>query len=335
MRDQFFSKANELERQGKAFAIAMVVRAERPTSGKPGDKAIITADGQLIGWVGGSCAWDTVVSEAVAALADNQSRLIRLSAEPDDQQSREGLIDRSMTCFSGGTMEIFIQPHQARPRLLIVGDLPIGQALAGLGQRLGYHVIGVDTKTQGEGLTETDEMLGDIDDMATGVDSQTWVVVATHGDHDEIAVEQAVRSGAPYVGLVASPKRAESIRGFLEGRGLGGEELAVLHAPAGLDIKARRPEEIALSILAEIVQLRQSARQSAADIGVASAKPAAEVDTVPESAIDPICGMTVKVAGARHVLEHDASTYYFCCGGCLAKFSSDPAKFLAASDASG
>jgi xanthine dehydrogenase accessory factor len=144
-----------------------------------------------------------------------------------------------------------------------------------------------------------------------------------------------VRSGAPYVGLVASPKRAESIRGFLEGRGLGGEELAVLHAPAGLDIKARRPEEIALSILAEIVQLRQSARQSAADIGVASAKPAAEVDTVPESAIDPICGMTVKVAGARHVLEHDASTYYFCCGGCLAKFSSDPAKFLAASDASG
>ena len=262
MRDEFFSKAHELERQGKSFATATVVRAERPTSGKPGDKAIITADGQLIGWVGGSCAWDTVVSEAVAALADNQSRLIRLSAEPEEQRSREGLTDRSMTCFSGGTMEIYIEPHQARPKLLIVGDLPIGQALAGLGQRLGYHVIGVDTKTQGEGLTETDEMLDDIDQIAERVDSGTWVVVATHGDHDEIAVEHALRARAPYVGLVASGKRAESIRGFLEGRGLGGDELEALHAPAGLDIQARRHDEIALSILAEIVQLRRGAERT-------------------------------------------------------------------------
>jgi xanthine dehydrogenase accessory factor len=331
MRDEFFSKASELERQGKSFATATVVRAERPTSGKPGDKAIITADGQLIGWVGGSCAWDTVVSEAVAALADNQSRLIRLSAEPEEQRSREGLTDRSMTCFSGGTMEIYIEPHQARPKLLIVGDLPIGQALAGLGQRLGYHVIGVDTKTQGEGLTETDEILDDIDQIAERVDAGTWVVVATHGDHDEIAVEHALRAQAPYVGLVASRKRAESIRGFLEGRGLGDDDLAVLHAPAGLDIKARRHDEIALSILAEIVQIRRGGKRTESE----SVEAPAETGTAPDTAIDPICGMTVQVAGARHVYEHDGSAYYFCCGGCLAKFSADPAKYLAPSDAPG
>jgi xanthine dehydrogenase accessory factor len=333
MRDEFFSKAYELERQGKPFATATVVRAERPTSGKPGDKAIITADGQLIGWVGGSCAWDTVVSEGVAALADNQSRLIRLSAEPEEQRSREGLTDRSMTCFSGGTMEIYIEPHQAKPRLLIVGDLPIGRALAGLGQRLGYHVIGVDTKTQGEGLTETDEMLDDVDQIADRVDPRTWVVVATHGDHDEIAVEHALRARAPYVGLVASRKRAESIRGFLEGRGLGEEDFTVLHAPAGLDIKARRHDEIALSILAEIVQLRRSAKQTEAEAEEAATEP--ETATASETAIDPICGMTVQVAGARHLLEHDGSTYYFCCGGCLAKFAADPAAYLTPSGSSG
>jgi xanthine dehydrogenase accessory factor len=236
-----------------------------------------------------------------------------------------------MTCFSGGTMEIYIEPHQARPKLLIVGDLPIGQALAGLGQRLGYHVIGVDTKTQGEGLTETDEILDDIDQIAERVDAGTWVVVATHGDHDEIAVEHALRAQAPYVGLVASRKRAESIRGFLEGRGLGDDDLAVLHAPAGLDIKARRHDEIALSILAEIVQIRRGGKRTESE----SVEAPAETGTAPDTAIDPICGMTVQVAGARHVYEHNGSAYYFCCGGCLAKFSADPAKYLAPSDAPG
>jgi xanthine dehydrogenase accessory factor len=136
MFDDFFVTAHALTERGQAFATATVVRAEKPTSGKPGDKAIITADGSLIGWIGGSCAQPTVIKEALKALREDESRLIRLSPDPAAQTPRPGLLDVPMTCYSGGTLEIYIEPHHPRPRLLIVGNLPVAQSLLHLGKAL-------------------------------------------------------------------------------------------------------------------------------------------------------------------------------------------------------
>jgi xanthine dehydrogenase accessory factor len=328
-RFDFFAVAAELERRGEPFATATVVRIERPTSGKPGDRAIVTLDGELRGWIGGSCARPTVVEEALAALRDGRSRLVRLATEPDATGTREGITDLSMTCFSGGTMEIFIEPNPPRPRLLIAGDQPLARALAELAAAMGYQVAGVGAELPGAG-----ETLAGPEAIAAHAHPLTAIVVATHGDHDEIALEHAFESAAPYVGLVASRKRAESIRKYLAVRGIAEERLAALHAPAGLDIGAREPREIALAILAEIVQVLRAS--DSFDWGAATdgAEREAEGDAAaagpPETALDPVCGMTVRVVGAAHVHDHEGVRYYFCCGGCLAKFAAEPESFLAA-----
>lgn len=324
----FFGRAAELERRGEPFATATVVRIERPTSGKPGDRAIVTLDGELHGWIGGSCARPTVVREALEALRDGDSRLIRLATEADENGTREGITDLSMTCFSGGTMEIFIEPNSPPQRLVIFGDPPMAQALAALGKAMGYQVIGVGTKLAG-----ADETLLGSEAIAGHVHPLTAVVVASHGDHDEIALEHALESEAPYVGLVASSKRADSIRKYLKVRGVDEQRLAALHAPAGLDIRARRPEEIALSILAEIVQLRRSTDRFDWPAGApeteAGEAQATDTTNPPATAMDPVCGMTVEVVGSAHVHEHQGTNYYFCCANCLTNFAAEPEKFLA------
>ncbi|NTU80947.1 MAG: hypothetical protein HGA45_16465, partial [Chloroflexales bacterium] len=181
MCDDFFEQAHDLARQGIPFATATVVRAERPTSGKLGDQAIITADGQMHGWIGGSCAQPTVVREALAALREDQGRLVRLSPDPAAQAPREGMRDVPMTCYSGGTLEIFVQPHPPRPRLLVVGGLPAARALAHLGRALSYHVIVADPDHAGGEVAGAAELLTDLDAMAGRVTPFTFAVVATHG----------------------------------------------------------------------------------------------------------------------------------------------------------
>lgn len=319
--DSFFGRAHALERRGEPFATATVVRIERPTSGKPGDRAIVTIGGELHGWVGGSCARPTVIREGLAALADGQSRLIRLSPEPDGRSDFEGITDLSMTCFSGGTMEIFIEPNPPRPRLIVVGDQPVARCLAALGQAVGYHVLVAGESAAIEGV----ETIATPSEIPSHVHPRTFVVVATHGDHDEIALELVLGAGAPYVGLVASRQRAESIGRYLRDRGLTEERLASLHSPAGLDLGARTPAEIAVSIVAEIVQVGRSLETFAWPTAAGAPSPN---KTPNETAVDPICGMSVEVGSARHVLEHAGTSYYFCCAGCLDAFSADPAAHL-------
>lgn len=259
MIDDFFAKAHELVLAGVPFVTATVVRAEKPTSGKPGDKAIITVDGVMHGWIGGSCAQPTVIKEALKALAADETRLIRLSTEPETQKPREGLLDMPMTCYSGGTLEIYLEPQAPRPRLLIVGTLPVARALAHLGAAMNYHVILVDLDNSGEPVPHADEIITSLDNIAAKITPITYIVVATHGNYDELALEKLLQTNPVYVGLVASQKRAEGVREYLSGQGLSETDLLPLKAPAGLDIQARRGDEIALSIMAEIVQRRRNA----------------------------------------------------------------------------
>lgn len=317
MRDEFFSKAQDLFAEGQPFATAIVVRAEKPTSAKPGDKAIVTSDGVMHGWIGGSCAQPTVIQEATKALADGEPRLIRLSTDPQ-KETRAGLIDLPMTCFSGGTLEIYIEPQLPPTRLMIIGNLPVAQALAKLGQAMNYHVVAVDPDTGGASMAQADEVITDLKKIGAKITPLTYIVVASHGHYDELALEFALRSRAAYVALVASKTRAAAVLEYLRGQGLSEDELARLKYPAGLDIQALRGDEIALSIMAEIVQRRRNAEPLDVQSLLAS----------PAEAIDPVCGMTVQIAGAEHQTEYNGQTYYFCCAGCQEAFEQNPAQYL-------
>ena len=322
MDADFFAKALDLQRQGKPFATATVVRVDKPTSGQPGDKAIVTLDGELFGWIGGSCARPTVISEAAEVIRTDRARLVRLSSQPDGQEPRNGMTDLSMTCFSGGTMEIYIEPHQPQPQLLIVGDSPIAKALVGLGKAMGYAIAGVSIPGVSETVDDADRTAQGVEGLGELTTPLTYIIVAAHGDHDEMVVQHALEAGASYVGLVASPKRAGSIRDFLCQQGLEDSLLERLHAPAGLDIQARQPEEIALSILAQVVQIRRNSDQ------IEWTNTENVQQSEPDTAIDPICGMTVKLSEALHVYDYEGVSYYFCCSGCLAKFSAEPSAHI-------
>lgn len=324
MFDEFFSLAAQLQREGKAFATAEVVRSEKPTSGRPGDKAIITADGVLAGWIGGSCAQPTVIEAALEAIKDGRSRLIRLSPEEGTEAAPEGFEEVPMTCFSGGTLDVFIEPQAPQPRLLVVGDLPVARSLAYLGKAMNYHVVAVVSESGASEMAHAAEVHTDLAAITELATDWTYVVVATHGHFDEPAVAAALQTSASYVGLVASPKRANSIKEYLVGEGLTAE-VERLHAPAGLNIGAERGDEIALSIMAEIVQERRSI-DTAADSPFASEISSHRAKLA--AIIDPVCGMTVTVGDNTPSVVHDGTTYYFCCQMCATRFGSEPGQFV-------
>ncbi|MFN8503087.1 XdhC family protein [Kouleothrix sp.] len=318
MADNFFARAAELSARGEPFVTATVVRAERPTSAKPGDRAIVTAGGELHGWVGGSCTQPTVLAEAKRALADGQSRLLRLSTAPETQAPRAGLIDLPMTCFSGGALEIYLEPQLPIPRLVVVGDGPIAGALLRLGALMRYRVLAADLDSA---PADGAEHIAELSQLAALATPETYAVVASHGAYDEIALGYILRGAPAYVALVASATRANAVREYLAGEGLAPEQLAALKAPAGLDIGAAGAEEVAVSIMAEIIERRRHApAATAAPVAVAVAPPA--------EAIDPVCGMSVTIAGARYTHEHDGQTYYFCCPACRKSFAREPEQYL-------
>jgi len=287
----------ELERQ--PYAVATVVRAEAPTSAKPGDKAVILPDGTLTGWIGGSCAHDIVVQNALEVLEEGKPRLLNLASETPD--SRPGIVGVPMQCYSGGALDIFIEPHLPSARLVIVGSEPVARALARIGKAMRFHVTVVDPAATAASIPDADVVMNELRLPA----ESAYVVVATHGRNDEEALEQASRTRASYIALVASAKRAAVVLQILRDRGVNVDGV---HAPAGLDIGAKGAEEIALSILAEIVQERRAFRTPV----IAPAR---------EEAIDPVCGMTVDVAHARYTTDRDGQRYYFCCEHCRNTFA--------------
>ena len=303
--NELLALAADLQRRGEAFALATVVRCEAPTSAKPGAKALIREDGTVFGWVGGACAEPVVVREARHALADGRPRLLGLIGAGTHGPGRtSGMTEYPMTCHSGGTLEIYVEPYLARPLLVLVGHGPVIDALATFGRATEYSVQTLTAEEAAATLS------------GSGAARRASVVVATHADSDEDALEQVLRTDAGYVSLVASRRRAAVIALRLQQRGVPLERLARLKAPAGLDIGAVSPDEIAISILAEIIQHRRSAKP----------EPPVEVGVTPTEAIDPICGMTVDVATAEHRSEAAGRVVYFCCRGCKATFDAAPAR---------
>ena len=311
MAHDLLAVAHGLAREGEAFAIATVVRCERPTSAKPGAKALIRTDGTVLGWVGGSCAEPVVVKEALKALQDGQPRLLALVGEGGKGPiSREGVREYTMTCHSGGTLEIFVEPFLPQVRLVLVGRGPVVETLAKLAEALDMGVTVVPSDAAKNRLAE----------LAIG--PRTFIVVVTHGASDEDALEQALWSDAGYVSLVASPKRAGTVIEALRARGVPADRLSRLKAPAGLDIGAVTPREIAASIVAEIVQVSRIPPSAWMPL-----ETAVQGSAAPE-AVDPVCGMPVRIATAAHRSEAGGRTFYFCSAHCKRTFDQNSAQFV-------
>ncbi|HYX52462.1 MAG TPA: XdhC family protein [Candidatus Limnocylindrales bacterium] len=334
MFHEFMEKSTELLARGERFAVATVVRCQAPSSGKPGDKGIILADGSLWGWIGGGCAQPAVVKEGLKALADGRPRLVRISPSAGD--AGEGVVDYSMTCHSGGELDIYIEPVLPLPHVVIVGRSPVAQALAQLAGTIGYRVEVVADEVSAENFGSA-QVHRDSDFKLSGlrITPQTFVVVSTQGHGDEEALEQAAQSEARYVAFVASKTKSAKVFDYLESRGAAQTKLDRIKAPAGLNINAATPQEIAVSILAEIVQVRGSGMQSVPQPKTAvpaQAQHASPMLTVLNTeALDPICKMTVDTTKAKHKSEYHGKWFYFCCAGCKQKFEAQPEQYVATS----
>lgn len=305
--------------QGEKFAVAHVIWREAPSSGKPGDKAIILKDGTIIGWIGGGCVKGIAVKEAREAIRENRSRLVRI--DPDEGNSEDSSHKTyRMTCHSGGTMELFIEPITPNPQLIIVGKSNIARALSKLAiaTNLRVHVLSNDVhKGMFPGVNNIHDR---VDFSKINIDKNTFIVVSTQGEDDEESIRKALETSCNYVGFISSLRKSVKIKEYLEQTELSANRINELKIPVGMDINAKLPEEIAISILAEIVQLFRDPNR----------KEDQESDTAinDDTYINPVCRVAVSKKDAKHVLEYGAHTVYFCCDGCKVSFDTEPEKYI-------
>jgi len=293
LRQDLSDRSHELRRARVPFVHARVVVAERPTSAKAGDEAIILADGSLEGFVGGTCAETTVRDQSLASLRSGEAVVLRITPRPEADQPGKTVVHNP--CLSGGTLEVFLEPLLPPPLVLVVGQAPIARALAAIGFALRYGVESYDG--------------------ALPVDTVA-LVVASHGRGEKRALEAALEAGVPYVGLVASAQRGRAVVDTLA---VSDELKAQVHTPAGLDLRARTSEEVALSILAEIVASRPGSG------GPVLGLEAPVIDDA--RATDPVCGMAVFPAADGLQVDHDGEVVWFCGPGCLDAFTARPAAY--------
>jgi xanthine dehydrogenase accessory factor len=289
--------AAELTRTREPFVQATVVRAQKPTSAHAGDTALVRADGSIEGFVGGTCAEASVRDFGLRVLDRNQPLLLRIVPDAVSVPAEEGAVTVVNPCLSGGSVEIFLEPRVPAPRMLVVGDSPIAEALAQLGRPLGFAVD----------LVSGEDAAPRADDAA--------LVVASHGRGEAPALTAALRLGVPYVGLIASRIRGASVLAALD---VSDDRRARVHSPAGLDIGGRTAAEIALSVLAQLVAERRTAERVA-------------VTPTPATAVDPVCGMTVAAVDSSLSATVDGVTTWFCCEGCRTAFLADPDRYQVAS----
>jgi xanthine dehydrogenase accessory factor len=299
-------RAAALRRDGTPFALCTVTHSQRPTSARAGAKAAVTLDGAIFGWVGGACSQPSVIRHAREAIETGEPKTIRLS--PEVGTGRDGVVELAMTCHSGGTLEVFIEPFQPEPSLVVVGDTPVTRALLAIGRQLGYHTVPMACTA-----SDADQHDTGLAFDALSPSRAAYVVVASMGVVDEEALLAALRlDPAPaYVALVGSRRRFATISEFLRHEGIAEERIANVHAPAGLDIKAETPAEIALSILGQITEVRRTTPYRL---------PQPIVADPPRIVIDPICGMEVDLASAKHTLVVDGETLGFCCPACKREY---------------
>lgn len=311
MRDDILAKAQQLRVEQAVFALATVVVARQPTSGTPGAHAIILPDGRVEGWIGGHCARPAVIRQSIEALAAGTPRLVIISPDIKEPTSPNGgIVKVPMLCAGQGELQVFVEPFLPRTSLVVIGESAVARALVRFAALLDFEVWACDPLADMENFPDADRLVATIDALKPQLSERNYVVVATIGEYDEDAVQVALESAASYVGLVASNKRLATVKAYLSDLGLADEQVARLKRPAGLASFVIKPEEIAFSVMADLIQARHDG------LGVLTHIPPPQRS----EAIDPICGMTVDIATAHYTVERDGQTYYFCSAGCKATF---------------
>ena len=317
MFDEFLRKASELRAADCPFALAIVVKYEPPVSGKPGDKAIIQPDGKIWGWIGGGCVQPLVIREALKAIQEGSPRIVRIAPSAALEEAA-GIVNYPMSCHGGGALDVYIEPVLPKSRILIFGRSPAAQSLSKLGKAVGYGISVVAPGASRELFPDADFIAKEMSPGQINHGSDTYIVVATQGEHDEEALEQALRTDARYISFIASHAKAQKIIRFLGEKGVPPEMLRRIKAPAGLSIGTSSSQEIAISIIAEIIQIKkgnapETDRSEDSDLG-----------SVSERATDPVCGMTVEASESTHRSEYAGRLFYFCCAGCKQSFDEQP-----------
>ncbi len=294
-------RAQELAAAREPFVTATVVRVQHPTSVEAGSVALVLADGTIEGFVGGVCAEHSVRAYSMLALRDDRSVLLKIVPDPDGEAaeqgtelaSEDGIVTVANPCLSGGTIEVFLEPAPPAPRVVVVGDTPIARALARIGPELGLEIVATD---------------GEDEQPAEG---DLALIVAAHGRNELEVLERALAVEVPYVGLVASEKRGSGVIAELRDAGVAEDRLDRIEVPAGVPIGSHAPGEVAVSVLARVVEVRRRHGEG---------PPQAAVTDTPGVAVDPICGMTVAAVDTTLSVERDGATVYFCGEGCKAEF---------------
>ncbi|MBX6352754.1 MAG: XdhC family protein [Thermoflavifilum sp.] len=322
-----------LDERVEPYVVVTVVRRVRPSSATVGDKAVVTADGEMKGFVGGHCTRDLVIQQAKKCLASGESKLLLITAQPPAEVP-EGVTVLPMTCASEGTVELFLEPKNVDPLLVIVGDSPIAHALADLAPRftLRPHRISLEEAVHGDAEEPVVKLRNQLQLRSS---APVYGVVATMGLYDVDGLLALASLPLQYLGLVTSPRRWATVRAELAEAGAAEELIDFVTAPAGLDIGAVGPQEIALSILAQIVERRRRGSGSRWEGQAALASEVSpthsdhtEVHEVHQEVVDPVCGMTVDVGKSPYRFEWGGTVYAFCCAGCRERFARDPERYL-------
>jgi xanthine dehydrogenase accessory factor len=336
--------SRELTRQNQPHAWITVISVTSPSSSYVGAQAIVVADGELSGWIGGGCVQSAARAAALRCIESAVPQRLRLSNTKDPT---EAVDVRPMACASNGEVELFIQPAAVAPRLRIYGSTPIVRVAAWLAREADFDPLTDQEAADMQALanssaakaksalalapssTPTSELASP---LVLAAHRETYALIATQGEGDESALEAALQSCARAVLVIASKRKAERLRTAMKLRGISPERMDAMHAPAGPDIGAVTPNEIALAAVAGLVALRRGHAPSQ-HMGPAHTKHTraapASVETQPVTGyVNPVCGAVVNPARALSSLTMSGQTHYFCCQGCRTEFERDPEKYL-------
>jgi xanthine dehydrogenase accessory factor len=288
----FLQAALRLQQQDRPHAIVTVLRVQPPASARPGDKALVTADGIELGWIGGGCSQPAVLKTVRLALADGRARVVRIAPSTEGEvRELDDVLEFGMACHSGGTIELFVDPMLARTRLTVVGDSPLAVALSSLGPRVGLPVTVVAHAADAARFPEAERVVNsdDVAAVAQALTPGSFVVVATQGRRDVQGLRAALALQARQVFFVASHRKAQVLKAALVEAGEDAAAVAAIVAPAGQPIGAQTPEEIALSVLAAVVAARRG-QAAPANAAAPAAAPVVQVDSpalTPTADVEP------------------------------------------------
>jgi xanthine dehydrogenase accessory factor len=267
------------------------------------------------------------LKEALDAIRSGKARLVRIGKHLVDSKIQEGVMEYRMTCQSEGTVEVFIEPVLPQPHLVVIGKSEIAKSIVRLARAAGYRITGVGQNANLKTYDKVDELITHYDLAGLKTSPASFIVIATQGEHDEKALLEALKKECSYIAFVASRKKMAALTAYLIDAGIDPKKVESIHSPAGIDINAKLPDEVAISILAEIIQVKNSL-----DVVVSfdQLNTASGDGPAPSFYINPVCGIPIDMNNPKHIIEYKEEKIYFCCDGCKVKFEKDPEKYIQA-----